>query len=97
MKKIFCTLLVVSATFSSCAMPALKPNADRVSVKASAPAACKELGPVNSGWTGWGTSTENLNSMRNQTAEKGGNVLVPTGDSIGFAYLCEGETLVSLK
>lgn len=89
------TLFTVLALLSSCAMPALRPDADRVLVKANPPADCKELGVINSGWTTWGSSTESLNSMRNQTAEKGGNIFVPRGDGIGFAYFCKNDSLTS--
>jgi hypothetical protein len=66
----------------------LRPEAERVALLDRPPTNCKYLGVVNVDWTGWGTSTEGLNVMRNQTADLGGNALYAQSAALGTAYLC---------
>lgn len=67
----------------------LDPSALHVSVVEKSSEGCKNLGVVNINWSWWGTSTESLNTLRNQVAEKGGDTLVLTGDETGIAYECK--------
>ncbi len=71
----------------------LEPNAVKVQVNEKANEKCKNLGVVNVDWTWWGVSTETLNAMRNQVAEKEGNTLVLTGNDTGIAYACPEQTM----
>lgn len=66
----------------------LEPGAERVAILDRPPNNCKNLGIVNVDWTGWGTTTECLNVMRNQTVELGGNALYPMSAAVGTAYQC---------
>jgi hypothetical protein len=49
---------------------------------------CRFLGMVSVDFVWWGGGTETSNVLRNQTAELGGDVLLLTGDTVGFAYKC---------
>jgi hypothetical protein len=67
----------------------LDPGAETVTVTDKVSDQCKNLGVVNIDWAYWGVSTEVLNVLRNQVAEKGGNTLVQTaGGDTGIAYSC---------
>jgi hypothetical protein len=66
----------------------LDPSAVSVQVSEKASEKCKNLGVVNVDWSWWGVSSESINAMRNQVAEKGGNTLVQTGNDSGIAYSC---------
>lgn len=75
---------------SSAACRTLDPGAEEVTIVAKADG-CKDLGVVNVNWTWWGATDETLNTMRNQTRDKGGNRLVVLGDAMGMAYACPNE------
>jgi hypothetical protein len=66
----------------------LDPGADTVLVSEKAGDKCKNLGVVNVDWSFWGASSESINAMRNQVKDKGGNLLVQTGNESGIAYSC---------
>ena len=70
----------------------LDPGAVNIQVRDKAGEECKNLGVVNVDWSWWGTSSESLNAMRNQVAEKGGNTLVQTTGSTGIAYTCPNNS-----
>ena len=77
----------MSLTLISCRT--LDSKAEYVTVAEKAGDHCKNLGPVWIDWSWWGTAAESINAMRNQVAEKGGDLLVQTGDATGVAYLCK--------
>lgn len=79
--------LIFSLLISACRT--LNPGAQSVVVLDRPPTTCKKLGLVNVDWTGWGSTTECLNVMKNQTSDLGGNALLLHGDAVGTAYRCE--------
>ena len=78
--------LAFTFVFSGCRT--LDVNAENVYVVKEASPTCKNLGDVNIDWSWWGQSSENLNVLKNQVVEKGGNTLVLITDTVGAAYRC---------
>lgn len=95
MKRVISNFLLIAlpALYFLTGCRTLDPSAVEVQVSEKANENCKKLGVVNVDWSWWGASTESLNAMRNQVAEKGGNTLVQTGDNTGIAYSCPEQTL----
>jgi len=87
-KRSVVALLLGLVVLSLCSCRTLDSGASGVQVAERAGDKCKNLGPVNVEWSWWGSSTEVLNVMRNQVAEKGGNLLVQTAEVMGVAYRC---------
>lgn len=85
--------MMLATLFSIVGCRTLDPAAEKVQVSEKANEKCKNLGVVNVDWSWWGVSTESINAMRNQVAEKGGNTLVQTGDDTGIAYSCPEQLL----
>ncbi len=86
-KKIF--ILICLAVFFMTGCRTLDPRAQHVVVSEKAGPDCESLGQVWADWSWWGATVESINAMKNQVADKGGNLLVQTGDSSGFAYKCK--------
>ncbi len=82
-------IIAIFATVLMAGCRTLDPRAQHVMVSEKAGADCKPLGQVWADWSWWGATVESINAMKNQVADKGGNLLVQTGDSSGFAYQCE--------
>lgn len=77
-------------TMSLTACRTANPGTENVQlIQGTPPAHCKNLGIVNIDWAWWGTSTEVLNVMKNQTVEKGGDTLSLSHPAIGTAYNCK--------
>ncbi len=74
----------------------LDPQAESAQIIDSAANGCKHIGVVNVDWSWWGTSTESLNGMRNQTAALGGNSLLVRKDVIATAYRCPVEKSIHI-
>jgi hypothetical protein len=91
--KLLCHALSTVMLFSLWGCRTLDPGAVKVQVIGKVPDSCKALGTVNVDWSWWGTSSESLNAMRNQVAEKGGNALLVQGDDVGLAYSCSEKDL----
>jgi hypothetical protein len=87
-RKFQCKLFCLISITSTMGCRTLEPSAVTVEILDVLPKKCENLGVVNVDWTWWGTSTETLNTMRNQTAKLGGNALLLQGDAIGLAYKC---------
>lgn len=80
------SFILVSTMNSGCRT--LDRKAKFVRVLDKVESSCEKLGLVHVDWTWWGSTTETVNSMKNQVAIKGGNTLLLTGDATGFAYQC---------
>ena len=80
--------LLACLIFSITGCRTLDPRAQHVMVREKSGPECKDLGQVWADWSWWGATSESINAMKNQVAEKGGNDLVQTGDASGFAYDC---------
>jgi hypothetical protein len=88
MKKIFLISSMSVVVFLAVGCRTLDPSATKVAILDRAPNNCKNLGTVNVDWSWWGDSTESLNAMRNQTADRGGNAVLLHGSEVGTAYNC---------
>lgn len=84
-------LLTIMTTLSLASCATISKDGEQVAVVATVKDDCKNLGPVTVSVTGWGLPAESMNVLRNNTAEKGGNTLVQTGDNTGIAYHCPSE------
>lgn len=85
-------LLLAFTTLTIAACATISKEGENVAVVATVKEDCKNLGPVTVTVTGWGLPSESMNVLRNNTAEKGGNTLVQTGDNTGIAYSCPPES-----
>ena len=88
MKKIYFVTGLAAVILSISACRTLNPAAADVALLDKAPENCTKVGIVNVDWSWWGTSTEALNALRNQTHDKGGNAMFPHGDNVATAYKC---------
>lgn len=83
--------LILASILALSGCRTLDPAAINVTVLDRPPTNCKQLGTVNIDWSWWGLSTESLNTLRNQTAELGGNAVLLQSDDVGTAYKCPDQ------
>jgi uncharacterized protein DUF4156 len=90
--KLFFLLLsiIIARTTFSCASLSEAGKGVKYATKAEAPSNCTELGEVTDGFMGSGSIGDVKISMRNNTAEMGGNFLVI--DTIEKGYNNNGST-----
>ncbi len=84
-------VLLLTSILSLTACATISKEGENVAVVSKVGDDCKNLGPVTVSVTGWGLPAESMNVLRNNTADKGGNTLVQTGDNTGIAYSCPSE------